>query len=279
MTVTKREPKNNEHIEIELLIEAVYRKYGYDFRNYARASLRRRIMHRLALDEIPSITEMQHRVLTDIRFLETLLLDLSINTTEMFRDPTYYSVLRTEVVPILRTYPSFKIWHAGCSTGEEVYSTAIVLKEEGLYERAIIYATDFNEAVLKKAKEGVFPIDLMRQFTTNYQKSGGKEEFSKYFISNQRAVMMDKSLRKNVMFADHNLVTDGVFGEMNLIMCRNVLIYFNRQLQDRVIRLFRDSLVHRGILCLGSKETLQFSDCAQDFRSLVEKERIYEKRN
>ena len=278
ISVTK-ESVENQHIEIDLLIEAVYRKYGYDFRNYSGDSVRRRIMHRYGLENFASISEMLHRVLNDEKFLGTLILDLSINTTEMFRDPSFYRTLRTEIFPLLNTYPSIKIWHAGCSTGEEVYSTAILLKEEGLYDKTTIYATDFNEVVLKKAKEGIFPLDMMKQFTSNYQDAGGTEGFSGYYISDERAAIMDRALKENVVFADHNLVTDGVFGEINMIMCRNVMIYFNRELQNRVIRLFRDSLVYRGILCLGSRETIEFSEYAGDFRNLAGKERIYENRN
>lgn len=276
ISVTK-EPIENEEIEIELLVEAINRKYGYDFRNYAKASLRRRIMHRFAIEDFANISEMQHRVLNDEKLLEKLLLDLSINTTEMFRDPFFYRALRTEIFPLLKQYPSIKIWHAGCSTGEEVYSTAILMKEEGLYDRATIYATDFNEVVLKKAKEGIFPIDTMKKFTSNYQDAGGREEFSAYYVSKGQAVIMTGALKENIVFADHNLVTDSVFGEMNLIMCRNVFIYFNNKLQDHVIRLFRDSLAQRGILCLGSRETIEFSKYASSFRALVKKEQIYKK--
>jgi chemotaxis protein methyltransferase CheR len=278
VSVTK-EPVENEEIEIELLVEAINRKYGYDFRNYAKASLRRRIMHRFAIEDFANISEMQHRVLNDEKLLEKLLLDLSINTTEMFRDPLFYRALRTEIFPLLKPYSSIKIWHAGCSTGEEVYSTAILMKEEGLYDRATIYATDFNEVVLKKAKEGIFPIDTMKKFTSNYQDAGGREEFSGYYISKGRSVIMNGALKENIVFADHNLVTDSVFGEMNLIMCRNVFIYFNNKLQDHVIRLFRDSLAQRGILCLGSRETIDFSKYAGSFRALVKEEKIYEKKD
>ena len=272
-----KEPIENEEIEIELLVEAINRKYGYDFRNYAKASLRRRIMHRFAIEDFANISVMQHRVLNDEKLLEKLLLDLSINTTEMFRDPFFYRALRTEIFPLLKQYPSIKIWHAGCSTGEEVYSTAILMKEEGLYDRATVYATDFNEMVLKKAKEGIFPIDTMKKFTSNYQDAGGREEFSEYYVSKGPAVIMNGALKENIVFADHNLVTDSVFGEMNLIMCRNVFIYFNNKLQDHVIRLFRDSLAQRGILCLGSRETIEFSKYASSFRALVKKEQIYKK--
>ncbi len=278
ISVKKSRPTEGEDIEIGLLIEALYQRYGYDFRDYSRASVKRRIMRRLSLDGFANISQMQHRLLEDAEFVDTLLQDLSINTTEMFRDPDFYMALRKKAVPLLKTYPSIKIWLAGCSTGEEVYSTAILLSEEGLYKKSIIYATDFNDHVLKKAKAGILPIEVMRGFTSNYQQGGGEEEFSKYYISDKRSVIMRGALKKNIVFANHNLVTDGVFGEMNMIVCRNVLIYFNRRLQNRVLSLFTESLVRKGLLCLGSKETIDFSESAHDFRSISAKEKIYEKK-
>ncbi|MFQ5427648.1 MAG: CheR family methyltransferase [Thermodesulfobacteriota bacterium] len=268
-----------EDIEIILLLEALYQRYGFDFRDYSRASLKRRIKRRVSLDGFSNISQMQHRLLNDAAFLDTLLQDLSINTTEMFRDPGFYLAMRKEVVPILKTYPSIKIWVAGCSTGEEVYSTAILLTEEGLYRKSIIYATDFNDHVLEKAREGIFPIKAMKHCISNYQKSGGEEEFSKYYMANKKSVIMSRNLSKNIVFANHNLVTDAAFGEMNLIICRNVLIYFNRKLQGRVHRLFHESLVRKGILCLGSKETIDFSGSAHHFQTLDDKEKIYEKKD
>lgn len=268
----------NENIEIQLLIEAIYLKYGYDFRDYARASIKRRILHRLAVSGLKNISEMQHKLLNDTLFLETLLLDLSINVTEMFRDPSFYMALRKEVIPFLKTYPFIKIWHAGCSTGEEVYSMSILLREEDLYKRTQIYATDFNDVVLKKAKDGIFPIDRIKAYTLNYQKAGGSESFSDYYTADNESIIMDKSFKKNIVFAKHNLVTDSIFGEMNLIMCRNVLIYFNKDLQNRVIKLFRDSLCHNGYLCLGSKESVRFSEFKDDFDDFVRDERIYKKK-
>jgi chemotaxis protein methyltransferase CheR len=267
----------NENIEIELLLEAVHRKYGYDFRSYAKASVRRRILNRLSLSKLSSISEMQHKILYEQSFFETLLIDLSISVTEMFRDPQFYKVLREEVVPNLKSYPSIKIWNAGCSTGEEAYSMAILLLEENLYKRAQIYATDFNTAVLEKAKAGAFSTDHIKDYTANYEKSGGRKSFSDYYTIKQGMAVMDKDLKKNIVFADHNLVTDGVFSEMNLILCRNVLIYFSKELQNRVIKLFRDSLRRNGYLCLGLKESLKLSSCASDFEVVAEKEKVYRK--
>jgi len=269
----------NENIEIQLLLEAIHLKYGYDFRDYSRASVKRRILHRLNLSRLTNLSEMQHRVLYDLEFFERLLLDLSINVTEMFRDPSFYQALRKEVIPILKTYPFIKVWHAGCATGEEAYSMAILLKEEGLYERAQIYATDFNDVVLQKAKEGIYPVENIKEYTSNYQRSGGKDSFVDYYTAKHNSIIMDRSLKKNIVFANHNLETDGVFGEMNLILCRNVLIYFNKDLQNRVLKLFYDSLGRHGILCLGSKENIRFSACADRFDDLVKDAKIYRKKD
>lgn len=271
-------PVVNVDIEIQLLLEAIYLKYGFDFRSYARASVKRRILHRLALSGEKSISHMQDRVLRDTDFFNTLLLDLSINFSEMFRDPGFYKALREKVVPVLKTFPFIKVWNAGCSTGEEVYSTAILLKEVGLYNRSQIYATDFNDVVLEKAREGIFPLDRIKEYTTNYQKAGGEKSFSDYYVAKYDLAAINESLKKNVVFANHNLVTDGVFGEMNLILCRNVMIYFNRDLQNRVFQLLRDSLTRSGFLCLGSREDLRFSNFNGDFVDFVRKERIFKKR-
>ena len=269
----------NENIEIELLLEAIFQKYGYDFRQYARASIKRRIMHRLAVTKLKSISEMLEKVLYDVNFFETLLLDLSVNVTEMFRDPLFFKVLRKEVIPVLKTYPFLKIWHAGCATGEEVYSFAIILKEEGLYDKAQIYATDFNEVILHKAKQGVISLDQIKQYTMNYQKAGGKESFANYYTAKYNSVLIDQSLKKNIVFSDHNLATDGVFGEMNLIMCRNTLIYFQKELQNRAIGLFKESLCHLGFLCLGTKESLMFSEYEKDFEPVEKKVKIFRRIN
>ncbi len=268
-----------QNIELQLLLQAIYLKYGYDFRNYAKASVKRRILHRLNKDSFANISAMQHKLLYDVNFFETLLLDLSINVTEMFRDPSFYLALRQKVIPVLKHFPFLKIWHAGCSTGEEVYSMAIVLKEEDLYERTQIYATDMNEVALKQAREGIFPINRLKQYTINYQKAGGKESFSDYYAAHYDHAVMDKSLKENILFSDHNLATDGVFGEMNLILCRNVLIYFNRELQNRAIRLFSESLCPTGFLCLGTKESIRLSEDSEHFEDVVKEERIYQKKH
>ncbi len=268
----------NQKIEIELLLEAIYRKYGYDFRNYAKASIKRRIMHRCSLDGIQSVSELQHRILYDEKFFETVLMDFSINVTEMFRDPSFYQALRESVLPVIRNLPYIKLWHAGCATGEEVYSTAILLKEEGLLEKTQIYATDINENILRKAKEGIYPLEKMKEYTENYQRAGGNHSFAEYYTARYDYAVLNKYLTTPVVFADHNLVTDASFGEMDLIICRNVFIYFDRKLQDVVIGLFRESLPSGGFLCLGSKETVRFSKYSDDFEDLRADEKIYRKR-
>ena len=265
----------NEKIEFDLILEAIYQKYGYDFRNYAKASLRRRLRYRLSQSNLKTISEMQHKLLNDKEFFDTLLLDLTINVTEMFRDPSFFKALREIVIYELKKQPFIKVWHAGCSSGEEIYSTAILLKENGMYESSLIYATDTNEMVLDKAKSGIFPIEKMKDFTVNYRKAGGIASFADYYTARYDNAIMDNSLKKNIVFSNHNLVTDSVFGEMDLIMCRNVLIYFNRELQDRVFRLFMDSLRPGGFLCLGSKETVRFSSLSGNFENVIEKERVY----
>ncbi len=266
------------NIEIDLILEGIFNKYGYDFRNYSKAHVKRRLLNRLTTSKLNSISELQHKVLHEPGFFEIILRDLSINVTEMFRDPSFYLALRNEVIPILKTYPFFKVWHAGCSTGEEVYSFAVVLKEEGIYDRAQIYATDFNHDVLDIAKKGIFPIDRIKEYTYNYQASGGKQSFSDYYMANYDSVIYDQSLKKNLVFAEHNLVTDSVFAEVNLIICRNVLIYFNKDLQNRVIDLFHDSLINGGFLGLGSKETLQFTTKANSFEIINNEEKVYKKK-
>ncbi|MEW5957370.1 MAG: CheR family methyltransferase, partial [Chloroflexota bacterium] len=224
------------------------------------------------------ISEMLPWLLYDEAFAQAAIYDFSISVTEMFRDPDFYRSLRKNVVPYLKTYPFIKVWHAGCATGEEVYSLAIVLQEEGLYERATIFATDFNEMVLEKAREGIYPLKDIRQYTLNYQKAGGERPFADYYHAQYESAIMNQSLKRNITFASHNLVTDGVFGEMHLIFCRNVLIYFDRTLQNRVLKLFADSLTHGSFLCLGSKETLSFSEVADSFKAIDERARIFQKR-
>ncbi len=269
---------DNEDIEVILLIEAIWHKYGYDFKGYSKAHIKRRIKRRMVLSGCNSILDMAKRVLDEREFFESLLSDFSINVTEMFRDPEFYKVFRREVVPILRTYPFLKIWHAGCATGEEVYSMAILLKEENLYDRSQIYATDFNTHVLEKAKEGIYSIEHIREYTQNYQRAGGAASFADYYIANYQSVIFDSSLKKKIIFADHNLVTDGVFGEMQVILCRNVLIYFERDLQGRVIKLFDNSLCSGGFICLGTKETIKYTDSSDKFEEFSDTQRIYRKK-
>src|SRR6059058_4798956 len=248
-----------ERIEIELLLEAVFRHYGFDFRSYAYASIRRRLWKRIEAEELSSVSELQARVLHETPAMERLLLDLSVSVTAMFRDPGFYQVFRSEVIPLMRTYPFIRIWHAGCSTGEEVYSTAIVLEEEGLLERTRVYATDINDAVLQQARAGIFPLNRMQEYTENYIRAGGKRSFSEYYTAKYDGALFAPALTRNVVFSQHNLVTDRSVSEFNVIFCRNVLIYFDRELQDRVHALFYESLSMFGVLALGSKETLRFS--------------------
>lgn len=268
----------NENIELKLLLEAIFMKYGYDFRNYSLAHIKRRVLRRMNMSNIGTISELQYRIIYDEDFFKEVLSDFSINVTEMFRDPLFYKVFRRDVIPILKTYPFIKIWHAGCSTGEEIYSMAILLKEEGLYDRTQIYATDFNEIVLQKAKNAIYSIDSIKDYTLNYQKAGGNGSFADYYIAKYDSVILDESLKKKIVFADHNLVTDGVFGEMHVIICRNVLIYFNKNLQNKVIKLFYESLINGCFLCLGSKESLKFSSSVDKFDPFVEEQKIYQRK-
>jgi chemotaxis protein methyltransferase CheR len=266
-----------ERIEIELLLEAVFRHYGFDFRSYAYASIRRRLWKRTEAEGLTSISGLQARVLHDPAAMERLLLDLSVSVTAMFRDPGFYRVFRDEVVPLLRTYPFIRIWHAGCSTGEEVYSTAILLEEEGLLERTRIYATDINDVVLQQARAGIFPLNRMQEYTENYIRAGGTRSFSEYYTAKYDGALFSPSLTRNTVFSQHNLVTDRSFSEFTVIFCRNVLIYFDRDLQNRVHTLFYDSLVMFGILALGSKESLRFSQYEPCYENLHPRERLYRK--
>ena len=266
-----------EKIEIALLLEGINRRYGFDFRAYAYSSLRRRIWKRITAENLPNVTALAERVLHDPMMMEKFLNDLSINVTAMFRDPSFYVAFREIVIPMLRTYPFIRIWHAGCATGEEAYSMAILLHEEGLLERSRIYATDINEMVLHKAKQGIFPISRMQEYTENYIQAGGKRSFSEYYTSKYDGALFSPSLKQNIVFSQHNLVTDRSFAEFNVILCRNVLIYFDRSLQDRVQGLFYESLVTFGVLCLGSKETLKFSKVEDNYEQLSSRDKIYRK--
>jgi chemotaxis protein methyltransferase CheR len=262
-------------VEVQLLTEGIYRHYGFDFRDYSLPSLRRRIWKRVYAEGLSTISGLLEKVLHDPQCMERLLLDLSINVTAMFRDPTFYAAFRQKVVPMLRTYPFVRIWHAGCSTGEEVYSMAILLQEEGLYERCRIYATDINEAVLQRAKDGIFPLATMQENTTNYIAAGGTGTFSAYYTARYDNAIFRPSLRENVVFAQHNLVTDASFNHFNVIICRNVFIYFNNALQDRVHKLFLQSLEMFGILGLGKKETIRYTSVADRYEEIDTEERLY----
>lgn len=274
--VTAEQGKTDlEAIEISLLTDGIYKHYGFDFRDYSLPSLRRRIWKRIYAEGLSTVSGLIEKVLHDSSCMERLLLDLSINTTAMFRDPTFYLAFRRKIVPMLRTYPFIRIWHAGCSTGEEVYSMAILLQEEGIYDRCRIYATDINEAVLQRAKEGIFPIATMQENTSNYITAGGSGTFSDYYTARYDYAIFRPSLRENVVFAQHNLVTDASFNHFNVIFCRNVLIYFNSALQNRVQELFFNSMEMFGILGLGKKETLRYTAVADRYEELDHEERLY----
>jgi chemotaxis protein methyltransferase CheR len=264
-----------EKLEIELLLEAIYRHYGYDFRHYAPSSLRRRLRKRLDAEGLATFSALQDRVLHEPSAMDSLLRDMSINVTGMFRDPTFFRSMRENVVPMLRTYPSVRIWHAGCATGEEVYAMAILLEEEGLYERARLYATDMNAEALERARTGIYPIARMREYTTSYQQAGGTRSFSDYYTASYGAALFHARLRENILFAQHNLATDMSFSEFNVILCRNVLIYFDRDLKERTLRLFGDSLSPLGFLCLGRRESLRFTNVESEFDEIDAKERVY----
>ncbi len=273
----RMENGNVEAIEIALLLDTLHRRYGYDFSHYARASIRRRVRHIVAKNGYTQISELIPRLLRDEQFAQAVIGDFSVTVTEMFRDPDFYRSLQRNVFPYLQTFPFINVWHAGCASGEEVYSLAILLQEGELYERATIFATDFNETALLKAQEGIYPLRHMRQYTANYQQAGGARSFADYYHAQYELAMMDPALKSHVTFVSHNLVTDGVFTEAHLIFCRNVLIYFDRGLQNRVLRLLTDSLINGGFLCLGNKETLEFSDVQDRFRVVDEIDKIYQK--
>jgi chemotaxis protein methyltransferase CheR len=266
-----------EDIEIRLLLEALYARYHYDFRGYAKASVKRRLRQALEQLGVPTISALQERLLHDRDMLPVLLGYLTVQVSEMFRDPSYFRAIREQVVPHLRTYPSLKVWVAGCSHGEELYSLVILFREEGLEDRTLFYATDISQEALEIAEAGVYPMDRIQLFTENHRLSGGRSSLSDYYQAAYGRASFDRTLRRNVVFSDHSLVTDAVFGEMNLVSCRNVLIYFDRDLQDRALGLFRDSLSRKGFLGLGAKESIRFSDHASSFRDFVREEKIYQR--
>lgn len=271
-------PDSADEIELRLLLEALYRMYHYDFRGYSMASVRRRL--RLARQHFgcQSYSQLQDLILHDATKVTSLLGYLTVQVSEFFRDPSYFKTIREQVVPHLRTYPSLKIWIAGCSSGEELYSFAILMREEGLANKTMFYATDINHDALKKAEAGVYDISRIQQFTENYQRAGGKTAFSDYYTAAYGAATFDKSLLKQVVFSDHSLVSDAVFTEAHFISCRNVLIYFDRELQNRAIGLFHDSLARKGFLGLGAKENLRFSSHTDQFDDFARTDRIYQKR-
>ena len=262
-------------IELQGLLEAIYAQYHSDFRQYAQASLRRRLGQALVGLGFETLSSLQGNVLRDPRLFQRLLRYLTVGVTEMYRDPAFFQALRAEVVPVLRTYPSIRVWVAGCSTGEEVYALAILLREEGLLDRTLLYASDINPHALQAARDGIYPLARLPQFSDSYRAGGGHSSLADYYTAGYDAAVFDRTLTRNVVFADHSLATDEVFAEMHLISCRNVLIYFNRTLQDRALGLFARSLSPRGFLGLGAKETLRFSAHAARFETFAPDAQIY----
>jgi chemotaxis protein methyltransferase CheR len=267
--------KSNENLLIEPLLNDIYEEYGYDFRDYSKASIKRRINKFMIQEGFSNIQDLSLELLKDFKFFNNFVNNISVVVTEMFRDPFVYKAIRKTVIPFLKTFPSVNIWHAGCASGEEIYSLAIVLKEEGIYNKTQIFATDMNKNVLKTAKSGVYPNEEIKISIKNYQQYGGKGQFSDYYKASEQNSIMSNELSENVVFMDHNLTCDRRFNTIHFIMCRNVLIYFNRKLQDRVISLFHDSLYRSGFLCLGSKESLVALEQKKNFYSTNAKEKIY----
>lgn len=263
---------------MDLLLQGIYRHSGYDFSDYLFSTLRRRIWHRVQAEGLQTISGLLEKALHDPGCLKRLLAAFTIQVTEMFRDPSFFKAFREQVVPWLKEQPFIRIWHVGCSSGEEVYAMALLLQEEGIYHKSILYATDIHEGALRKAKAGHFPLAKMKDYTANYQQAGGKQAFSEYYAVRGDRVLFDPALQKNMVFAQHNLVTDGSFNEFHVILCRNVMIYFNDQLRDRVHRLLYQSLVPAGFLGLGKKEGIKFSVHGADYQEINQKEKIYRKR-
>ena len=277
-TLASTSPQNTDALEIDLLLDALYRACEYDFRGYARPSMTRRLAQAREHFGCRSYSQLQDRLLHDPAVLPELLGYLTVQVSEMFRDPGYFRALRHEVVPHLKTYSSLKVWVAGCGTGEELYSLVILFREEGLEDRTLFYATDIDRDALKTAEAGIYALDRLALFTTNHRRSGAKESLSEYYHAGSRTAVFDKTLRKRTVFAEHNLVSDAVFAEMHLVSCRNVLIYFDRPLQSRAVGLFTEALVRKGFLGLGDKETMRFTGHDEAFERFALKERIYRKR-
>lgn len=267
-----------EEIEVKILLETIYQRWGHDFRQYAKASLYRRIRICLKNSGLSSISEMVPHIIHDRTFFDSFLNALTVNVTEFFRDPGFFKILRKDVIPYLNTFHHIKVWSVGVSTGQEIYSLAILLKEEGIYDKCLLYATDFNDSVLDTAKKGIYSPQDIQTSTQNYQKAGGKKSFTDYFQVAYESVAISNSLKKNIVFANHNIATDSVFGEMNLVLCRNVLIYFNQDLQDRALELFDNSLTSNGFLCLGDKESINFSQIRGSYSGVSEKFRVFKKK-
>lgn len=270
------EPSIVKDEEVENLIDDVYEMYGYDFSGYSRASFKRRVNRICLLDRFTSFAELRYTILNDPEYLKRFVEEVTVNVTEMFRDPSFFRALREKILPQLGTYPLIRIWIAGCSTGEEAYSMAILLKEAGLYHKSLIYGTDLNPSVLETARAGVFPMQQMKLYSENYILSGGIKDFSDYYTANYNNVKFDKSLQEKLILSTHNLVSDSSFNSFQLIVCRNVLIYFDRELQERVFKLFDNSLEHLGFLALGAKETLKFSTIDKNYQQ-VEEQKIWKK--
>lgn len=280
MAVPVKKPRGAEHdaveaLELELLLEAVFRQYGYDFREYARTSIRRRIRNIMTGEGLHTISALQDRILHDLAVWERFLQGISVSVSAMFRDPHFFQAFRRHAVPVLRTYPFIRIWQAGCSLGEEAYSLAILLQEEGLYDRSLIYATDINETTLRQAREGIYPAELMQKYTQNYILAGGQRPFSEYYTARYEFALMRPALQQNIVFSQHNLVSDGAFNEFNVVLCRNVMIYFSRPLQERTHTLFQRSLSMFGILGLGAKETLRFLPQEAMYEQFEPGEKLY----
>jgi chemotaxis protein methyltransferase CheR len=263
--------------DVETILSDLMDLYGYDFTNYSRASMKRRVIRLIANDRFPSFAEFRYRVRSDQEYLQRFVEQITVNVTEMFRDVSFYKTIREQILPVLATWPMIRIWHAGCSTGEEVYSMAIMLHEANLFKKSLLYATDINPAVLENVRKGIFPLSQMKQYSENYILSGGKHDFSSYYTAQYNAAKFNETFGKKIVLATHNLVSDGSFNEFQLIVCRNVMIYFDKPLQDRVLHLFYDSLEPLGYLALGSRETLKFTDIEKKFRQIENREKIWRK--